>query len=248
MNNKIFSHGILSKMPTEITEGQIKLATDTHGLYFDIDGKRIRITDFETVDSLDKLDDILAPIENMYYYVKDENTIYKYTSNGWKPLFYKHFEDDGIHVTKEKQDKWDKMASTEIVDNCDSEDATKILSANQGRDLKEKINSLIWSGTHEEFETAKSNGSLVGVKIVIFTDDESDTIVEHQITESSMNPVSSQAIYNALEDKVDKSSIITNELTEASTNDQVPSAALVYSLITELQTQIADLVTEYTKS
>lgn len=165
MNN--FAYGIQSKLPEELTEGQIKVSTDTHCLWFDIDGKRIRITDFETVDTLEDLENILAPIDNMYYYVKENNSIYKY-DNRWKMLFNNHFEDEDIHVTKEKQEKWNM------------------------------IDSLIWVGTKEEFETAKTDDIIKDGQVIIFTDDESDLVVEDQITENSLNTVTSKAIYNAI--------------------------------------------------
>lgn len=82
-----FSRGVESALSsTAISEGFARVATDTKSLYFDIDGKRVEITDFIEVASIAALNDILTPVSKKFYYAIKENLICKYTSNGWATL------------------------------------------------------------------------------------------------------------------------------------------------------------------
>lgn len=196
-----------------LADGSVRVTTDTKSLFFELDGARLEITDFITVENKDALDDILAPIAKKFYYVASENTLYKYNAGtaSWDAIIA-------------------KIDPADIVDDLKSTDATKVLSANQGRQLQENIDGLIWSGTKEEYEIAKAAGEIKPGQLVNITDDDDITVIESSVTADSNNPVSSKGIYNALNAKVDKSKIAT-AVSEASTDDEVASAKAVHDAV-----------------
>lgn len=66
-------------------EEAIIFATDTKELFIDVNNRRIQINDLVVVDTVANLDNILAPL-NKFYYVEENNLIYKYTKDGWKAI------------------------------------------------------------------------------------------------------------------------------------------------------------------
>ena len=80
----------ISKIKSEIQNNApikeaIIFATDTKELFIDVNNRRIQINDLVVVDTVANLDNILAPL-NKFYYVEENNLIYKYTKDGWKAI------------------------------------------------------------------------------------------------------------------------------------------------------------------
>lgn len=248
-----------------VVNGNVRVATDTKSLFFDLDGARLEVTDFISVANKDALDGVLAPVAKKFYYVESENTLYKYdaTTSSWKALVA-------------------KLDSDDIVDNLESTDSTKVLSANQGRQLKEDIDGLIWSGTRAEYEVAKTNGEIKEGQLVNITDDDDITVIDSTVTETSNNPVSSAGIYSALSGKANTAdpaftgvptaptaaentnttqiattafvmtaiSTVLNKmvtsLDSTATDEEIPTAKAVWDRISELQTAMQGMMGEYT--
>ena len=197
-----------------IDDGSVRVTTDTRSLFFELDGARLEITDFVAVTDKAALEDILTPIAKKFYFVESENTVYKYdaATSSWKALV-------------------SKLDPTDIVDDLTSTDATKVLSANQGRQLQENIDNLIWSGTIAEYEAALAAGEIKPGQLVNITDDTDVVIIDNTVTADSNNPVSSKAVYNALELKVDTEDITTT-VSAHNTDEQIPTALAVYTALT----------------
>ena len=63
----------------------IIFAKDTKELFIDVDYRRIKIDDINTVTTRDELDDIVPnPMPGKFYYVEEEKIFYRYTINGWE--------------------------------------------------------------------------------------------------------------------------------------------------------------------
>lgn len=192
-----------------IDDGSVRVTTDTRSLFFELDGARLEITDFVAVTDKAALEDILTPIAKKFYFVESENTVYKYdaATSSWKALV-------------------SKLDPTDIVDDLTSTDATKVLSANQGRQLQENIDNLIWSGTIAEYEAALAAGEIKPGQLVNITDDTDVVIIDGVVTAESNNPVSSKAVYNAMELKVDVADVTTT-VSAHSTDEEIPTALAV---------------------
>lgn len=61
----------------------IIFSTDTKELFADIDGNRLQISDVVNIDTIDNLNDILAPISNKFYYVEENNCLYRHINSEW---------------------------------------------------------------------------------------------------------------------------------------------------------------------
>ena len=61
----------------------IIFATDTKELFIDVNNQRIQISDVIVIDTLNSLNNILAPISNKLYFVEENNCLYKYIDSKW---------------------------------------------------------------------------------------------------------------------------------------------------------------------
>ena len=91
----------------------IIFATDTKELFIDVNNSRIQINDLVVVDTVDNLDNILAPL-NKFYYVEENNLIYKYTSDGWKCITTTQDQYEALlDSVEDLQEKYEKI-TTEV--------------------------------------------------------------------------------------------------------------------------------------
>ena len=66
--------------------GSLIIAKDTKELFADAGGERIQISDIIYVDTEEQLDEILAPLSNKFYFVKENNCLYNYNNTTWSPI------------------------------------------------------------------------------------------------------------------------------------------------------------------
>ena len=66
--------------------GSLIVAKDTKELFADADGERIQINDIIQLNTEDELYDILAPLSNKFYFVKETNCLFNYNNNKWTPI------------------------------------------------------------------------------------------------------------------------------------------------------------------
>ena len=91
----------------------IIFATDTKELFIDVNNSRIQINDLVVVDTVANLDNILAPL-NKFYYVEENNLIYKYTSDGWKCITTTQDQYEALlDSVEDLQEKYEKI-TTEV--------------------------------------------------------------------------------------------------------------------------------------
>ena len=70
----------------EATSESVIVAKDTKELFMDIQGTRIHITDIIHLETEDDMNDILAPLSNKFYFIKETNCLYNYNNNTWIPV------------------------------------------------------------------------------------------------------------------------------------------------------------------
>ena len=83
---KLHTKGLASALSSvDIEDGKIRLTIDTGQLFFDIDDKRIEISDYVKDYTEEEIFDILAPLPKTYL-AKDTLNMFRYTANGWENI------------------------------------------------------------------------------------------------------------------------------------------------------------------
>lgn len=78
---------IFSKLSTlSQNEGQVVVTRDSKSLYIDLNGERIKVTDWIDINTEEELLAILTPLSNKYYFTKDTNKIWRYIEGKWNCL------------------------------------------------------------------------------------------------------------------------------------------------------------------
>lgn len=80
-----FNYGLEENLPSieNIEEVRAYVTTDEHSLYFDINGKRIKISDIFEVDTVQGLQSIST---KNFCYVKENHSLYKYDGSQWNAI------------------------------------------------------------------------------------------------------------------------------------------------------------------
>lgn len=73
-----FKRGLFANLPAEVSNGVIYVTTDERGMYVDIDGKRIRIGDFQEFGTLAALQANGNPSTTALYYITELNCLAKW--------------------------------------------------------------------------------------------------------------------------------------------------------------------------
>ena len=84
-----FHYGLVKDLPEAVTNGNLYITTDSQGLYVDLDGSRVHVSDFIQVASTDALNALNAYSTKVFYYVEGSNALLKYTGvegAEWKQL------------------------------------------------------------------------------------------------------------------------------------------------------------------
>lgn len=84
-----FHYGLVKDLPEAITNGNLYITTDSQGLYVDLDGSRIHVSDFIQVATTDALNALGSYSTDVFYYVIGSNALLKYTGvegAEWKQL------------------------------------------------------------------------------------------------------------------------------------------------------------------
>lgn len=84
-----FNYGLVKDLPSEISNGNLYITTDSQGLYVDLDDVRTHVSDFIQVESTDALNALGTYYTQVFYYVTGSNALLKYTgdsTNPWKQL------------------------------------------------------------------------------------------------------------------------------------------------------------------
>ena len=85
-----FNYGLVKDLPVAISEGHLYITTDSQGLYVDLDGARVHVSDFIQVSSMDELNALGTFYTQVFYYVSGSNALLKYTgdnvTHSWKQL------------------------------------------------------------------------------------------------------------------------------------------------------------------
>ena len=84
-----FHYGLVKDLPTEYTDGNLYITTDSQGLYVDLEGKRIHVSDFIQVATPEELTALGTYNTDVFYYVSSSNALMKYTGvagSEWKQL------------------------------------------------------------------------------------------------------------------------------------------------------------------
>ena len=84
-----FNKGRKRSMPSILSEGPLRFTTDSGECFLDLNNNiRIKISDIVTIDSTAILDLIDNPFDNLFFYVEETNTFYKWnkTKNQFKPV------------------------------------------------------------------------------------------------------------------------------------------------------------------
>lgn len=85
-----FNYGLVKDvLAQDVKNGNLYIATDSQGLYVDLDGKRIHVSDFIQVATMDELNALGIYNTHTFYYVAGSNALLKYTGISgaeWKQL------------------------------------------------------------------------------------------------------------------------------------------------------------------
>lgn len=85
-----FNYGLVKNvLAQEVKDGNLYIATDSQGLYVDLEGKRIHVSDFIQVATMDELNALGVYNTYTFYYVAGSNALLKYTGvsgSEWKQL------------------------------------------------------------------------------------------------------------------------------------------------------------------
>lgn len=73
-----FHYGLVKDLPAQVTDGNLYVTTDSQGLYVDLDGSRIHVSDFIQVASKTALDALGSYDTHVFYYVEGSNALLKY--------------------------------------------------------------------------------------------------------------------------------------------------------------------------
>ena len=73
-----FHYGLVKDLPIAVTNGNLYITTDSQGLYVDLDGSRILVSDFIQVADKATLDGLGTYNSNVFYYVEGSNALLKY--------------------------------------------------------------------------------------------------------------------------------------------------------------------------
>ena len=86
--NVSFVKGLREQLPDTYVEGRFLVTTDERAIYLDLDSEsnRIRLGDFQEVQSLEDLRKITKPSTTALYYIKDDNILAKYEGSDWKQI------------------------------------------------------------------------------------------------------------------------------------------------------------------
>lgn len=91
-----FHYGLVKDLPATKTDGNLYITTDTQGLYVDLDGSRIHVSDFIQVADVNALNALGSYNTSVFYYVESSNALMKYVGSSVK-------EDTGETVHNWKQ-------------------------------------------------------------------------------------------------------------------------------------------------
>ena len=82
-----FNYGLVKDvLAQDVKNGNLYIATDSQGLYVDLEGKRIHVSDFIQVATMDELNALGIYNTHTFYYVAGSNALLKYTGTEWKQL------------------------------------------------------------------------------------------------------------------------------------------------------------------
>lgn len=84
-----FNYGLVKDLPSDVINGNLYVTTDSQGLYVDLDGSRVHVSDFIQVESLEALNALGTYYTQVFYYVSGSNALMKYTGDAttpWKQL------------------------------------------------------------------------------------------------------------------------------------------------------------------
>ena len=85
-----FNYGLVNDvLAQDVKNGNLYIATDSQGLYVDLEGKRIHVSDFIQVATMDELNALGIYNTHTFYYVAGSNALLKYTGVSgaeWKQL------------------------------------------------------------------------------------------------------------------------------------------------------------------
>lgn len=115
-----FHYGLVKDLPSEVTNGNLYVTTDSQGLYVDLDGSRIHVSDFIQVADGDALKALSSYDTHVFYYVLAENALMKYTGvegAEWKQLNSTKDLSDALATLKGRVDTAEsKIAALESAD------------------------------------------------------------------------------------------------------------------------------------
>lgn len=91
-----FHYGLVKDLPATVTNGNLYITTDTQGLYVDLEGSRVHVSDFIQVANAEALNALGVYNTSVFYYVEGSNALLKYigvttnengeTQHNWKQL------------------------------------------------------------------------------------------------------------------------------------------------------------------
>ena len=84
-----FHYGLVKDLPTDVTNGNLYITTDSQGLYVDLDNARVHVSDFIQVANTEALNALGSYSTQVFYYVEGSNALLKYTGvegAEWKQL------------------------------------------------------------------------------------------------------------------------------------------------------------------
>ena len=84
-----FNYGLVKDLPSSVIDGNLYITTDSQGLYVDLDGSRIHVSDFIQVETVEALNALSSYSTKVFYYVSGSNALMKYTGDAttpWKQL------------------------------------------------------------------------------------------------------------------------------------------------------------------
>jgi len=98
------------------SDGQLIVVRDNASLYIDLDGNRVYISDWIDIETdTDRLA-MLSPLSNKYYYVTENNKVWRYKNGDWVLIssindLNEHIEDTDIHITSTERTNWNDASS-----------------------------------------------------------------------------------------------------------------------------------------
>ena len=117
-----FHYGLVKDLPSEVTNGNLYVTTDSQGLYVDLDGSRVHVSDFIQVADGDALKALSSYDTHVFYYVLAENALMKYTGvegAEWKQLNSTKDLSDALATLKGRVDTAEsKIAALESADEA----------------------------------------------------------------------------------------------------------------------------------